>query len=74
MPAEVWIVGVSEPASRFKMPYPAPLGPALVPASVHRGMILGSAFLIALAAVMMSAQVFGCQGTLMPAFSKKALS
>ena len=28
------------------MPYPAPLGPALVPASTHSGMILGSAALI----------------------------
>ena len=56
------------------MPYPAPLGPALVPASVHSGMILGSAFLIALAAVMMSAHVLGCHGSLIPAFSSIALS
>src|ERR1700691_4362525 len=74
LPEDVWIVGVLEPANRFNMPYPAPLGPALVPASTHSGMIFGSAFLIASAAGMMSFQFFGCHGRAIPAFCKMALS
>src|ERR1700689_4769786 len=74
LPLLVWMVGVVDPANRFKMPYPAPFGPALVPASTHSGMILGSAALIFSAALMICAQLVGCQGTLMPALVRIALS
>ena len=61
------MVGVLVPTMKLLMPCSRPLAPEPVPAFSQIGVTPGTLALIAAAAVMMSAQLFGCHGTGRPA-------